>query len=252
MSVPRALVVAAGLIAAWEALVRVADLPHYILPAPSRVAAEFVGRADVLLLHGLSTAAEIVLGLSGGLVLGALTALAMVRFAAARRWGLPLLVVSQAIPVFAIAPLLVLWLGYGMASKVAMAVLVIYFPVASASYDGLRRTNPGYLDLAKVMGASPWQILLRVRLPAALPAFAAGARVAASVAPIGAVIGEWVGASSGLGYLMMQQLARGQTPLAFAALVVLASMAVALYFAVDAAMNRLTSWQPAIDGETRS
>ena len=252
MSVPRAPIVATGLIAAWEVLVRLADMPHYILPAPSRVLAEFVERGDVLLLHALWTAAEIVLGLSAGLALGALTALTMVRFAAARRWGLPLLVVSQAIPVFAIAPLLVLWLGYGMASKVAMAVLVIYFPVASAAYDGLRRTDPGYLDLAKVMGATSSQALLRIRLPAALPAFAAGARVAASVAPIGAVIGEWVGASSGLGYLMMQQLARGQTPLAFAALVVLATMAVGLYFAVDAAMNRLTSWQPVLDEETRS
>ena len=116
--------------------------------------------------------------------------------------------------MFAIAPLLVLWLGYGMASKVAMATLVIFFPVASTLYDGLRRADPGWLDLARTMNAPPRAVLLRIRLPAALPAFASGARVAAAVAPIGAVIGEWVGASAGLGYLMTQQLraARRRSP----------------------------------------
>ena len=244
----RPLIIAAVLLLAWEGLVRLAGLPHYILPAPSRVAVEFVERGDTLLIHGLSTAAEILLGLIAGLALGAAVALLLMRFAGLRPWGLPIIVLSQAVPVFAIAPLLVLWLGFGMASKVAMASLVIFFPVASSLYDGLRRVDPGWLDLAQVMNAPPRATLLRIRLPAALPAFASGARVAASVALIGAVIGEWVGASSGLGYLMMQQLGRGQTTLAFAALIVLGVLGVALYFAVDAAMARLTRWMP-LDGQ---
>ena len=157
------------------------------------------------------TAAEMVMGLALGLILGAALAIVFAASMAWRRWALPLVIVSQAIPVIAIAPLLVLWLGYGMASKVAMAALVIFFPVVSALYDGLRHTDQGWLDLARTMDARPRATLLQIRLPAALPAFASGARIAAAVAPIGAVIGEWVGASAGLGHLMTQSLARGQT-----------------------------------------
>jgi putative hydroxymethylpyrimidine transport system permease protein len=164
--------------------------------------------------------------------------------AAWRRWALPLVIVSQAIPVIAIAPLLVLWLGYGMASKVAMAALIIFFPVVSSLYDGLRRTDPGWLELARTMDASPRAVLLQIRLPAALPAFASGVRIAAAVAPIGAVIGEWVGASAGLGFLMTQSLARGQTPLAFAALTILCLLGLALYTAADRLARRLVPWQP--------
>jgi putative hydroxymethylpyrimidine transport system permease protein len=250
MRIARPLLVAVGLLLAWEALVRLAALQHFILPAPSRVAVEFVERGDTLLFHGLHTAAEIALGLVVGLALGAGVALLLTRFVALRSWGLPIIVLSQAVPVFAIAPLLVLWLGYGMLSKVAMASLVIFFPVASALYDGLRRVDPGWLDLARVMNAPPRAVLLSIRLPAALPAFASGARVAASVAPIGAVIGEWVGAGAGLGFLMTQQLGRGQTTLAFAALIVLGALGVALYFAVDAAMARLTRWVPSDESRT--
>jgi putative hydroxymethylpyrimidine transport system permease protein len=163
--------------------------------------------------------------------------------AAWRRWALPLVIVSQAIPVIAIAPLLVLWLGYGMASKVAMAALVIFFPVVSSLYDGLRRTDPGWLELARTMNAPPRAVLLQIRLPAALPAFASGVRIAAAVAPIGAVIGEWVGASAGLGFLMTQSLARGQTPLAFAALTILCLLGLALYTAADRFARRLVPWQ---------
>ena len=125
---------------------------------------------------------------------------------------MPLLVVSQAL-LFALAQLLVLWLGYGMASKVAMAVLIIYFPVTAAFLDGLRRTEPGWVELARTMDASGRAILAQVRVPAALPALASGLRVAAAVAPIGAVVGEWVGSSAGLGYLMLHANARMQVDL---------------------------------------
>ena len=176
-------------------------------------------------------------------MLGASLAIVFAASAGWRRWALPLVIVSQAIPVIAIAPLLVMWLGYGMASKVAMAALVIFFPVVSTLYDGLRRTNEGWLDLARTMDASPRATLLQIRLPAALPAFASGARIAAAVAPIGAVIGEWVGASAGLGYLMTLSLARGQTALAFAALVVLCLLGLALYYATDWLARVLVPWQ---------
>jgi putative hydroxymethylpyrimidine transport system permease protein len=153
-------------------------------------------------------------------------------------------VISQAVPVFALAPLLVLWLGYGMASKVAMATLIIYFPVTTAFHDGLRRTDRGWLDLARTMNAGRWAVLRHVRIPAALPALASGLRVAAAVAPIGAIIGEWVGSSAGLGYLMLHANARMQIDVMFAALATLAFLAVALYFSVDELLRRALPWQP--------
>jgi putative hydroxymethylpyrimidine transport system permease protein len=239
----RPLITAIGLLLAWEVLVWVTGVPVYILPPPSRVGVVLVERFDLLAEQAVWTASEMVLGLILGLILGAALAVVFAASAGWRRWALPLVIVSQAIPVIAIAPLLVLWLGYGMASKVAMAALVIFFPVVSALYDGLRRTDPGWLDLAQTMDARPRAALLQIRLPAALPAFASGARIAAAVAPIGAVIGEWVGASAGLGYLMTQSLARGQTPLAFAALFLLCLLGLALYHATDWAGRRLVPWQ---------
>ena len=239
----RPLITAIGLLLAWEVLVWATGVPVYILPPPSRVAVVLVERFDLLMEQAAWTAAEMILGLALGLFLGAALAVVFAASAGWRRWALPLVIVSQAIPVIAIAPLLVLWLGYGMASKVAMAALVIFFPVVSALYDGLRRTDPGWLDLAQTMDARPRAVLLQIRLPAALPAFASGARIAAAVAPIGAVIGEWVGASAGLGYLMTQSLARGQTPLAFAALFLLCLLGLALYHATDWAGRRLVPWQ---------
>ena len=239
----RPLITAIGLLLAWEALTWATGVPVYILPPPSRVAVVLVERFDLLMEQAAWTAAEMILGLALGLILGATLAVVFAASAGWRRWALPLVIVSQAIPVIAIAPLLVLWLGYGMASKVAMAALVIFFPVVSTLYDGLRRTDQGWLDLAQTMDARPRAVLLQIRLPAALPAFASGARTAAAVAPIGAVIGEWVGASAGLGYLMTQSLARGQTPLAFAALFLLCLLGLTLYHATDRAARRLVPWQ---------
>ena len=157
---------------------------------------------------------------------------------------LAVLVISQAIPVFALAPILVLWLGYGMASKVAMAVLIIFFPVTASLYDGMRRTDHDLLDLARIMGASPAGVLRHIVLPSALPAFAAGLRVAAAVAPIGAVIGEWVGSSEGLGFYMLHANARMQVDLMFAALTLLATASLTLYFCIDRLLDRLVFWQP--------
>lgn len=225
---------------AWEA----AGRQDYLLPSPARTLATLVDRWQMIARHAGITAAEIALGLLCGTLIGGATAVLLASFRPVRRWLLPILVISQALPVFAIAPLLVLWLGYGMGSKIAMTTLIITFPVASALFDGLRRTERGWLDLAQVMGGSRWTVLWRIRLPAALPAFGSGLRVAAAVAPIGAVIGEWVGSSGGLGYLMMHANARMQVDVMFAALLVLTAMAVGLYALVDAGLRRAMPWAP--------
>ncbi len=238
----RGLIVAAGLAAAWQAVVWLTGAPHYILPAPGTVLEALVENAALLAENTGTTAAEILLGLALGTLLGGASALVMDYARTVRRWLMPVLVVSQAVPVFALAPLLVLWLGFGIASKVAMATLIIYFPVTAAFLDGLRRTEPGWTDLAHSMDATRWSALRHIRMPAALPSFASGLRVATAVAPIGAVVGEWVGSSSGLGYLMLNANSRGQTDLMFAALAVLAVLAVALYFTVDRLLVRALPW----------
>lgn len=246
MSVLRALLIAAGLLLAWEGAVHLFALPSFILPAPSEVVGAFQARGPYLLKNALVTASEIGLGLLIGIACGVFTALAMSAFPPARRVLLPVVIVTQALPVFAIAPLLVLWFGYGIASKIVMATLIIYFPVASAFYDGLARTDAGLLDLARLNRANRLQTLALIRAPAALPSLISGLKVAAAVAPIGAVVGEWVGSSAGLGFVMLHANARLQSDVLFAALVLLAAMAVALRLAVDALARRLAPWAPEI------
>ncbi|MHA1154432.1 MAG: ABC transporter permease [Alphaproteobacteria bacterium] len=243
MRILRPAIIFLGLIGAWQIVVLATGAPHYILPGPARVARALIERWPELLGHAGVTALEIVLGLALGALLGCVSALIIASFRPARRWLLPVLVVSQAIPVFALAPVLVLWLGYGLASKVAMATLIIYFPVTAAFFDGLRRTESGWLDLARTMGGSRAAILRHVQIPAALPALSSGVRVATAVAPIGAVVGEWIGSSAGLGYMMLQANARMQVDVMFAALFLLAVFAVGLYAAVDAGLRWALPWQ---------
>jgi putative hydroxymethylpyrimidine transport system permease protein len=240
----RGLLIAAVLLATWQAVVWLTAVPPFILPGPAAVLHTLVQRGDVILDHAWVTGAEVLLGLLLGTVLGTMSALLMAGVPGASRWLLPVLVASQAIPVFAIAPLLVLWLDYGMTSKVAMATLIIFFPVTAAFYDGLRRTEPDWLALARTMGAGRLATLWHLRVPAALPSLASGLRVAAAIAPIGAVVGEWVGSEAGLGYLMLHANARMQTDLMFAALFVLTVGAMVLYFTLNAILKRLIPWQP--------
>jgi putative hydroxymethylpyrimidine transport system permease protein len=244
LSNPRPLLVLLGLLALWQAVVWLSGVPRFLLPPPWLVGQTLYAAAPLLADHAAITLVEILLGLLGGVLIGSSSALAMALLPPLQPWLLPLLVLGQTIPVFALAPLLVLWFGYGLASKVAMAILIIYFPVTVALFDGLRRTEPGWLDLARTMGATRLRTLLRVRLPAALPAFGSGLRVATAVAPIGAVVGEWVGSSAGLGYLMLHANARLQIEVMFAALIVLMAMALVLYVTVDRLLIRLMPWAP--------
>jgi len=239
----RGLTVFVGLILLWW-LVTLGNIPAFLLPSPKAVAEALWQGRGYLAWHSLITASEIALGLLFGVLLGGLLALCMMFSPQLQRWLIPLVLASQAIPVFALAPLLVLWFGFGMSAKVVMAVLVIFFPVTAAFFDGLKRVNQDYLDLARTMGASPWAMLRHVRLMAALPAFGSGLRMAAAVAPIGAIIGEWVGSAQGLGYLMLNANARMQADVSFAALFILVLMTVLLWLAVDSLLRRLIKWAP--------
>lgn len=241
-------VVCLGLLLIWQLLVRLLDIPPYILPGPDQVVASLYDNAGLLWDNTLVTLSEMLLGLLLGVLFGILLALALVYFTALRPWLLLVLLVTQAIPTFAMAPILMLWLGYGLASKVVMTILMIFFPVATCCYDGLRHTSQDWLDMAQTMGGSRYSIMKSIRWPAALPALASGLRVAVVVAPIGAVVGEWVGSSAGLGYMMLQANARLWVDQMFAALSVLAVCSVSLYFITDRLLRWLIPWQQETTG----
>ena len=238
-----AALVAAGILLAWQGVVLLTGAPPYILPGPLPVALAIGSHFPLLLHHLQTTMIEIILGLVLGTVFGVASALAMIILPRLKSWMLPLLVISQAIPVFALAPVLVLWLGYGMASKVAMTVLIIFFPVCSSFYSGMQRIDPELLELARIMGGRRGAIMRYIVVPSALPSFAAGVRVAAAVAPIGAIVGEWVGSSSGLGFYMLYTNGRMQIDLMFAALAVLSAASLVLYFSIDFFLNKLVFWE---------
>ena len=228
----------------WQLLVTITNIPAYILPTPTSVIGATISNVDTIWAHAIITFIEMISGLIIGTILGSFSALILCYYRPMRQWLMPILVISQAIPVFALAPILVLWLGYGMISKVAMAVLIIYFPVTAAFFDGLKNTNHGYVDLSHTMGASKRSTLIHIKVPAALPAFASGLRVATAMAPIGAIVGEWVGSSEGLGYLMLHANGRMQIDVMFAALLVLAVMSITIYYTVDASLKRILFWAP--------
>ncbi len=230
------------LVLMWQAGTAVFSPPAYLLPSPLAVAKVFRDQWDFLLAQSLVTLSEILIGLVAGAALGAGTAFVL---AASPRIGpfvWPTILILQALPVFVLAPILVVWLGFGMASKVAMTVLIIFFPVASAFADGLNRTERDIVDAVSLTQASHWQALVSVRAPLALPSLVSGLRVAAPLAPLGAVVGEWVGASAGLGFVMVQANARMQTATVFAAMVVLAVMTLLLRLLVDLLTARVAPW----------
>ena len=217
----------------WHMLVVMTGLPAFILPSPMRVATALFSNLELIGHHATVTIAEVLIGLCLGAVFGVITAISLALSPMARLVVRPMMVLSQALPVFALAPVLTLWLGYGLWPKIIMALLIIYFPVTSAFFDGLMQTPKGMLDMAKVMQAKSWQIMRYIRIPAAIPALASGLRLAAVYAPIGAIIGEWVGASQGLGYLMLLANERAKIDLMFAALIVLALLTLLLHGSVD-------------------
>ncbi|SHH17805.1 putative hydroxymethylpyrimidine transport system permease protein [Cognatiyoonia sediminum] len=226
----------------WQAIVWITGVPKFILPSPLQVAeAAYTSRA-LIAEHAIVTITEVIIGLLIGTVLGAVTAIQLAGSQTLQRLMLPILVFTQAVPVFALAPILTLWFGYGMASKIVMAVLIIYFPVTSAFHDGLSRVDTGLIDLARTMGATKNQIMRRIRIPHALPSLATGMRLAAVYAPIGAVIGEWVGSSEGLGYLMLLASGRVKIDLMFASLITLAIITVILHTAVGILADRLSRY----------
>lgn len=227
-----------AVLALWQLAVSLHFLPIFVLPSPLGVLSALHSNAALLLTNGLITGAEVAAGLLLGLGLGIASAIALLLLPALRPTLQPVLTASQAVPVFVLAPVLTIWFGYGPAPKIAMTVLLVYFPVASGFLDGLLATPTADLDLALIAKAGRWRSFRWLRLPHALPHLAAALRIAVTYAPTGAVIGEWVGASQGLGYLMLMANARSRVDLMFAALLGIVALTLILQRATDHLLRR--------------
>ncbi|WP_457552853.1 ABC transporter permease [Desulfobacula sp.] len=227
----------------WQFLVWILAVPVFILPPPSSIFATALIKAPLILPHAAVTCIEILLGIF--LAVCTAVPLAIVMFAkpSMEKALAPFLVASQAIPVFALAPLLVVWLGYGIASKVFMAWVIIFFPICISLLEGLKSCDPEFRVLFRLMGASFFKTLTLLYWPWALPRFFAGLKVGVTVATIGAVIGEWVGAQKGLGFLMIQSNARLQVDLVFAAILWLTFMGLTLWWLVGVLERKIIKWK---------
>ena len=218
-----------ALIALWEIWVRFGNIPSWQLPAPSAIAQELVASWNLLLYHAYITLQEIIIGFFVALVFGLLLAVAIVRSKILERALLPILVSSQTIPIIAIAPLLLIWVGYGLASKVIVVALISFYPIAVNTIDGLKAINSDMVTMMKSLGASRWQIFTKLQIPTSLPYMFSGIKVGISISVIGAVIGEWVGASGGLGYLIKYSQPLFLTSRVFAAIFVLSLIGIGLF-----------------------
>ncbi len=235
----------------WEVWVSVTDKPAWYLPPPSLVAQTGWAERSLLLSDSWVTLQEVLIGFGVALIAGIATATAFHFSRLLERTFYPLVIASQAIPVVALAPLLLIWFGHGLLPKVIMVALISFFPIAVATTDGLRSADRETLDLLRTMGASTWQQFRFVSAPGALPYLFSGARVGIAVAVIGAVIGEFVGSDSGLGHAIILANASLRTDLVFACVAVLAVMAVLLFAAVSLAERALLPWRQFYANDTR-
>jgi NitT/TauT family transport system permease protein len=226
----------------WEIASRVTDVPAYILPAPTAIAERLVRSWAILWDHSVVTLTEIGIGFAIGVAFGLALAIPISYSAVVRNTLYPLIVASQAVPKIAIAPLLVLWLGFDIWPKIAVTALMVFFPVTVTAAEGFSSVDRNLLDLLRSVHASPAQIFFRVRFPHALPHIFSGLKIGITLAVVGAVVGEWVGADSGLGYLLVYANTLLDSTLLFASLFLLIAIGVVLFVLVGIAERLLLPW----------
>ena len=223
---------------AWELWVQVGDVPKWQLPAPSAVAVELAESRDLLWVHTLVTLKEVVLGFLAALVAGVILA-ALITYSKILESSIyPIVIASQTVPVIAIAPLLLIWVGYGIEPKIIIVALISFYPIAVNTVDGMKSVDPDMVRMMRTLGASRWQIFSKLQVPTSLPFMFSGIKIGISVSVIAAVIGEWVGGSAGLGYLITYSQPLFLTARVFAAIVLLSVMGISL-FALASLLERL-------------
>lgn len=228
--------------AAWQVAGELFQVPKWLLPSPLDIAAALVTSNQLLAIHAWVTLQEVLAGFALSFVAGVALAVGIAYSRVVERAVYPFVVASQTVPVVAIAPILLIWFGYGLLPKVIVVALICFFPIVVNTVDGLRSVDPNLVKLLRSMGASRWQLFAKAQFPTSLPYLFSGTRVAVAVSVIGAVIGEWVGASAGLGYLMVRSASQFQTARVFAAIVVLSVLGVALFVSVGMLERRLIPW----------
>lgn len=243
------LLVLAALVGAWQiaassgTLASLLNLDPILVPSPTEIASSLWENRSLLAENAWVTLREILLGFLIGLAAGLAFAVLLRISETLRRAFYPLMVASQAVPILVIAPILVVWLGYGIGPKLVVVALICFFPIAVNAADGLRSVDPEATKMMRSLDASRRQVLWRVEAPTALPFVFSGARVAVAFAPIAAIFGEWVGANSGLGVLLREDNANLQTARLFAATAVLTAIALALYGLLALAERRIVTWR---------
>jgi putative hydroxymethylpyrimidine transport system permease protein len=228
--------------ASWDLLADALDIEPFLVPSPAEIAESLWDDRELLAENAWVTLVEVVAGLAIALVLGYLIAVVLHLSPVLRRAFYPLIVASQTVPVIAIAPVLIVWFGFGIGPKLAIIALVCFFPVTVNTLDGLRAVDPALVRMMRTLDADRGTILRRVEAPSSLPYFFSGAKVAAAVAVIGAVFGEWSGADEGLGHLILTSQAQLQTARVFAAVVVLSAIAIALVGVLALAQRHYAGW----------
>jgi putative hydroxymethylpyrimidine transport system permease protein len=232
------------LAARWDLLADALSIEPFLVPAPSEIAEAMWEDRELLAEDAWVTLQEVLLGFALAVCAGVLLAIPLHLSATLRSAFYPLLVASQTVPIIVIAPILVVWFGFGIGPKLAIIALICFFPITVNTLDGLRSVDPDLVKLMRTLDASRWQIFRRVEAPTALPYFFSGAKIAVAVAVIGAVFGEWAGSDSGLGHLMLQASAQLLTARLFAAVVVLSAFAIVLFWLLSALERRVAWWGP--------
>jgi NitT/TauT family transport system permease protein len=240
---PAAFMVA--MVALWWLVTAMGWVKPYLIPSPGSVVLEFQKDAGLLAKHSSITLLETVIGFVVASVVGLVFAVAIVYSRGVERTLYPLLLAAQVVPKIAIAPLFVVWLGFGIAPKILVAVLIAFFPVVISGVAGLRSVDPELLDLAATMGAKPWDSFAKIRFPGAMPHIFAGLKVAVTLAVVGAVVGEFVGANSGLGYIVMSSNGNLNTPQLFAALISMSLIGIVLFAVLEVAERFAVPWRTA-------
>lgn len=233
----------AGVLLIWQLIVVCGFVPNYLLPTPLQVLGALGKEAALLAMHTQTTLIEALIGLVIGTAIGSAFAILMDRFEGFYLAFEPLVTISQTIPTIAIAPLLVLWLGYGLLPKIVLVALTTFFPVLVSLLAGLRSVDPDMIDLMRVMHASRWQIFIHVKLPAAAEQFFAGLSIAGAYAIVGAVIAEWLGGISGLGVYMTRVRKSFSYDRMFAAIFVISAISLVLMGVIRALERAAMPWK---------
>lgn len=242
----------AAILVIWQLVCSLGFVPSFMLPSPIAVLRALAADWPILTGHAATSLMEAFLGLTIGVVSGCVAAVIMDRFEVLRRAIQPLLILTQTVPTVAIAPLLVLWFGYGMAPKVALVVIATFFPITIGLFEGFRAADPDEIDLMHSMGATYRQIMYHVKFPAALPQFFGGLKVSAAYAIVGAVVAEWLGGFSGLGVYMTRVRKAYSFDKMFAVIFLISAMSLALMAIVEGIRRVAMPWNRPSSDERRS